>query len=51
MLTLKGYESLFVQPLKAFRKVNANVLFECPRDELENIKENPLSGIKTLVIE
>ena len=50
-MALRGCEDLYVQALKAFRKVNADVLFKDLRGELENMKESPLSGIKTLVIE
>ncbi|PMD36809.1 hypothetical protein L207DRAFT_586498 [Hyaloscypha variabilis F] len=51
LVALKGSETLYVQALEIFRKVNAGLLYEGARGELENMKENPLSGIKTLVVE
>jgi hypothetical protein len=51
LAALKGSEDLYLQALKAFRKLNAGVLYDDHRGELQNIAENPLSGIKTLVVE
>ena len=51
LVALKCSDNLYVQALEVFRKVNAGVLFEGARGELENMKKNPLRGIKTLVVE
>jgi len=48
---LKGCEDLYSQALKTFWKVNKDLLHQDARVALENMKENPLMGIQTLVIE
>ena len=51
LVALKGSETLYVQALEIFKKVNAGVLYEGARGELDNMKENRLSVIKTLIVE
>ena len=51
LVALKGCSKYYIQALEVFRKLNAQVLYKDPRGELENMKENPLSGIETLVVE
>ena len=51
LVALKGCEELYVQAVVTFRKVNKEVLWESERGSLESMMQNPLMGIKTLVIE
>jgi hypothetical protein len=52
LAALKGCEDLYLQTLKAFRKVNAGVLHKGYRGVLQNLLvQSPLSSIQILVVE
>lgn len=51
LVALRGCEEMYVQAVEAFRRVNEEVLWESERGSSESMMQNPLMGIKTLVIE